>query len=72
MREWAKATSRRMPRVCAMLPKRRSAIRRCGPGSEGPAFSLEPSDGNRAVAARSLGLHEKYLLRLLKSLAIHA
>ncbi len=28
--------------------------------------------GNRAAAARSLGLHEKYLLRLLKSLGITA
>ena len=33
-------------------------------------FSLEHSHGNRAAAARELGLHEKYLLRLLKSLAI--
>src|ERR1700752_2984804 len=34
--------------------------------------ALERCHGNRAAAARQLGLHEKYLLRLLKSLAIHA
>jgi len=32
--------------------------------------ALERCHGNRAAAARELGLHEKYLLRLLKSLAI--
>lgn len=32
--------------------------------------ALERSRGNRAAAARLLGLHEKYFLRLLKSLAI--
>ena len=34
--------------------------------------ALERSHGNRAAAARALGLHEKYLLRLLKSLRINA
>jgi DNA-binding NtrC family response regulator len=32
--------------------------------------ALERCHGNRAAAARALGLHEKYLLRLLKSLRI--
>ncbi|HEX2930943.1 MAG TPA: helix-turn-helix domain-containing protein, partial [Candidatus Binatia bacterium] len=32
--------------------------------------ALERSHGNRAAAARALGLHEKYLFRLLKSLGI--
>ena len=32
--------------------------------------ALAQSQGNRAAAARTLGLHEKYLLRLLKSLRI--
>lgn len=32
--------------------------------------ALEQCDGNRAAAARALGLHEKYLLRLIKSLNI--
>ena len=32
--------------------------------------ALERCHGNRAAAARQLGLHEKYFLRLLKSLAI--
>jgi DNA-binding NtrC family response regulator len=32
--------------------------------------ALDRSHGNRAAAARALGLHEKYLLRLLKSLRI--
>ena len=34
--------------------------------------ALERCHGNRAAAARQLGLHEKYLLRLLKSLRIGA
>ena len=34
--------------------------------------ALERCHGNRAAAARALGLHEKYLLRLLKSLRINA
>jgi len=33
-------------------------------------IALERCHGNRAAAARALGLHEKYLLRLLKSLGI--
>src|SRR5262249_260554 len=33
--------------------------------------ALALSQGNRAAAARALGLHEKYLLRLLKNLNIH-
>ena len=33
--------------------------------------ALAQSQGNRAAAARTLGLHEKYLLRLLKNLNIH-
>ena len=33
--------------------------------------ALAQSQGNRAAAARTLGLHEKYLLRLLKHLGIH-
>jgi Nif-specific regulatory protein len=33
--------------------------------------ALAQSQGNRAAAARTLGLHEKYLLRLLKNLGIH-
>jgi DNA-binding NtrC family response regulator len=33
--------------------------------------ALALSQGNRAAAARALGLHEKYLLRLLKNLDIH-
>jgi DNA-binding NtrC family response regulator len=33
--------------------------------------ALAQSQGNRAAAARTLGLHEKYLLRLLKNLDIH-
>jgi DNA-binding NtrC family response regulator len=33
-------------------------------------LALERCHGNRAAAARLLGLHEKYFLRLLKSLAI--
>jgi len=32
--------------------------------------ALERCHGNRAAAARALGLHEKYFLRLLKSLGI--
>ena len=32
--------------------------------------ALAQAQGNRAAAARALGLHEKYLLRLLKSLRI--
>jgi two-component system, NtrC family, response regulator AtoC len=32
--------------------------------------ALAHADGNRAAAARALGLHEKYFLRLLKSLGI--
>lgn len=32
--------------------------------------ALERSHGNRAAAARTLGLHEKYLFKLLKSLGI--
>ena len=32
--------------------------------------ALERSHGNRAAAARALGLHEKYLFRLLRSLGI--
>jgi len=32
--------------------------------------ALERSQGNRAAAARALGLHEKYLFRLLRSLGI--
>ena len=32
--------------------------------------ALERSHGNRAAAARALGLHEKYLFRLLKSLGL--
>ena len=32
--------------------------------------ALEQSNGNRAAAAKALGLHEKYLLRLIKTLAI--
>ena len=32
--------------------------------------ALERCHGNRAAAAKQLGLHEKYFLRLLKSLAI--
>jgi transcriptional regulator with GAF, ATPase, and Fis domain len=32
--------------------------------------ALAQSRGNRAAAARALGLHEKYLLRLLKNLGI--
>jgi len=34
--------------------------------------ALERCHGNRAAAARALGLHEKYLLRLVKSLRIGA
>jgi DNA-binding NtrC family response regulator len=34
--------------------------------------ALERCHGNRAAAARALGLHEKYLFRLLKSLGIGA
>jgi DNA-binding NtrC family response regulator len=34
--------------------------------------ALAQTQGNRAAAARALGLHEKYFLRLLKSLAIGA
>jgi two-component system, NtrC family, response regulator AtoC len=34
--------------------------------------ALAQTQGNRAAAARSLGLHEKYFLRLLKSLGIGA
>jgi DNA-binding NtrC family response regulator len=34
--------------------------------------ALAQSQGNRAAAARALGLHEKYFLRLLKSLGIGA
>jgi DNA-binding NtrC family response regulator len=33
--------------------------------------ALAQSQGNRAAAARTLGLHEKYLLRLLRNLSIH-
>jgi DNA-binding NtrC family response regulator len=33
--------------------------------------ALAQSQGNRAAAARTLGLHEKYLLRLLRTLSIH-
>ncbi len=32
--------------------------------------ALEQSNGNRAAAAKALGLHEKYLLRLIKTLGI--
>jgi transcriptional regulator with GAF, ATPase, and Fis domain len=32
--------------------------------------ALGQTDGNRAAAARALGLHEKYFLRLMKSLGI--
>jgi transcriptional regulator with GAF, ATPase, and Fis domain len=32
--------------------------------------ALAQTQGNRAAAARALGLHEKYLLRLLKALHI--
>jgi Nif-specific regulatory protein len=32
--------------------------------------ALERSHGNRAAAARALGIHEKYLFKLLKSLGI--
>jgi transcriptional regulator with GAF, ATPase, and Fis domain len=32
--------------------------------------ALAKTDGNRAAAARALGLHEKYLLRLIKALRI--
>jgi DNA-binding NtrC family response regulator len=32
--------------------------------------ALAQTQGNRAAAARALGLHEKYFLRLLKSLEI--
>jgi DNA-binding NtrC family response regulator len=34
--------------------------------------ALAQTQGNRAAAARALGLHEKYFLRLLKSLAVGA
>jgi two-component system, NtrC family, response regulator AtoC len=34
--------------------------------------ALAQTQGNRAAAARALGLHEKYFLRLLKSLEINA
>jgi Nif-specific regulatory protein len=34
------------------------------------ARALAQTEGNRAAAARALGLHEKYFLRLLKSLRI--
>jgi DNA-binding NtrC family response regulator len=34
--------------------------------------ALAQTQGNRAAAARALGLHEKYFLRLLKSLGIGA
>lgn len=32
--------------------------------------TLAQTRGNRAAAARALGLHEKYLLRLIKTLRI--
>jgi transcriptional regulator with PAS, ATPase and Fis domain len=32
--------------------------------------ALAQSGGNRAAAAKSLGLHEKYFLRLIKTLGI--
>jgi DNA-binding NtrC family response regulator len=32
--------------------------------------ALEQSKGNRAAAAKALGLHEKYFLRLIKTLGI--
>src|SRR5689334_7239442 len=32
--------------------------------------ALSQSNGNRTLAAKSLGLHEKYFLRLLKTLRI--
>jgi DNA-binding NtrC family response regulator len=32
--------------------------------------ALAQSNGNRAAAARALGLHEKYFLRLIKALGI--
>jgi transcriptional regulator with GAF, ATPase, and Fis domain len=32
--------------------------------------ALEQSGGNRAAAAKALGLHEKYFLRLIKTLGI--
>jgi transcriptional regulator with GAF, ATPase, and Fis domain len=32
--------------------------------------ALDQSGGNRAAAAKSLGLHEKYFLRLIKTLGI--
>jgi transcriptional regulator with GAF, ATPase, and Fis domain len=33
--------------------------------------ALERSNGNRAAAAKILGLHEKYFLRLVKTLGIN-
>ena len=33
--------------------------------------ALQQSNGNRAAAAKALGLHEKYFLRLIKNLAIN-
>ena len=33
--------------------------------------ALQQSNGNRAAAAKALGLHEKYFLRLIKTLAIN-
>jgi DNA-binding NtrC family response regulator len=33
--------------------------------------ALEQSKGNRAAAAKALGLHEKYFLRLIKTLGIN-
>jgi transcriptional regulator with GAF, ATPase, and Fis domain len=33
--------------------------------------ALSQSNGNRTVAARALGLHEKYFLRLIKTLGIN-
>jgi two-component system NtrC family response regulator len=32
--------------------------------------ALEQSNGNRAAAAKALGLHEKYFLRLIKTLGV--
>ncbi len=34
------------------------------------AQALAQSNGNRAAAAKALGLHEKYFLRMIKTLGI--
>jgi DNA-binding NtrC family response regulator len=47
------------------VPERMDAYRR-----QLVVSALAETQGNRAAAARALGLHEKYLLRLLKSLRI--